>query len=142
MSMTDRDWIATTLFGEARGETTAGRLAVASVLHNRLVSRRWGASYEAVCTAPKQFSCWNANDPNLPLLKQIIERIEAGETWADPVLAECYWIADGLLSGALRPQVRQATHYYAAWMKQPPKWAKDGEFVGAIGQHLFFQHVA
>lgn len=139
--MTERDWIRLTIWAEARGSTTAGRLAVADVIRNRFRSGRWGRTYEAVCTAPKQFSCWNASDPNLVALKAIIVRIESGQTWTDPVLTECGWIADGVLSDAIRPQVKGATHYYAASMPQPPAWAKTGEFVAEAGGHLFFKSV-
>lgn len=140
--MTDRDWIALTLWGESRGESTTGRLAVASVLQNRLQSGRWGHTYESVCCAPKQFSCWNLEDPNLPTLKTMIAQIEAGTPPDDAVLRECYWIASGLIMQAIRPQVGQATHYFAATMKQPPSWAKSGEFVKQVGAHLFFDKVA
>jgi len=141
--MTDRDWIALTLWGEARGELTEGRLAVASVLRNRLKSGRWGTTYQAVCTAPKQFSCWNADDPNLPVLKDKIAEIAGnGEPAFDRTLLECYWIADGLLSGALLPQVGSATHYYSDTLSKPPAWASTGHLVEHIGHHLFFAAVA
>jgi len=140
--VTDKHWIALTIWGENRSGSTAGRLAVADVIRNRFTSGRWGGTYEAVCTAPKQFSCWNATDPNLVALKAIIVRIENGQTWADPVLAECEWIADGLLRDVIRPQFKERpTHYYAAAMPQPPSWAKAGTFVGERSGHLFFSGV-
>lgn len=141
--MTDRDWIALTLFGEDRGGSTAGRLAVADVIRNRVKSGRWGHTFESVCCAPKQFSCWNATDPNLVKLRAIIERVESGDGWADPILAECYWIADGFIEDVVLPQFHHSpTHYYASTIKQPPSWAKSGEFVGERDGHLFFARVA
>ncbi len=140
--ITDREWIALTLYGEARGLSTAARLAVADVLRNRLHTGRWGTTYDAVCRAPKQFSCWNGTDPNLVTLKALIVRIESGQPFREPVLAECEWIADGVLREVLRPQfASKPTHYYAASMNQPPAWAKTGAFAGNVGGHLFFSGV-
>src|SRR5262249_53568753 len=129
---------------ESRGEPTAGRLAVASVLKNRLKTGKWGQSYESVCTAKLQFSCWNPDDPNFPILQELKTAIDAnGEPPYIPVLAECYWVADGLLNGALTPQVASATHYYSNAMPQPPSWAKPpAQLVKAVGRHLFFSGVA
>lgn len=140
--MTDRDAIALTCYGEARGETTAGRLAVAWVLKNRLDAGRWGHSYEAVATMPQQFSCWNEGDPNRVVLLKKLADVQAGPMPVDPILRECYWIADGLLAGSIMPQVRHATHYYATWLKTPPEWAQYGTIVTTIGHHTFFEHVA
>ncbi len=139
--MTDRDWIALTLWGEARGENTAGRLAVASVLTNRAKSGRWGETYEAVVTAPKQFSCWNPTDPNRAELDEWMADLAASRPVSDTILLECYWIADGVLQGVLTPQVGHAMWYYAGSLAAPPKWALTAEFVRQVGQHRFFQNV-
>ena len=140
--MTDRDVLAATIWGEARGEPTAGRLAVASVIRNRLLAQRWGTTYRAVCLAPKQFSCWNVGDPNAPLLRRIFDSENRVEALRDPIVRECYWIADGVLGDCLLPQVRDAQHYYATWLAHPPTWAKTGRVVATIGQHVFLEGVA
>ena len=53
--------IALTLMAEARGETSEGRRAVASVIWHRAHERN--QTWEDVCLAPKQFSCWNDRGP-------------------------------------------------------------------------------
>lgn len=138
--MTDRDAIALTLFGEARGEGFAGRLAVACVLRNRLRSGRWGSTYESVCHARKQFSCWNANDPNRARLLSELERVQAGKPISN-VLRECYTLADVLLHEQTIRSVGDARHYYADSIA-PPKWAATGTLVASIGHHKFFEGVA
>jgi spore germination cell wall hydrolase CwlJ-like protein len=139
--MTDRDSLALTLYGEARGESTAGRLAVACVIQNRLRDGRWGASFEAVCFARKQFSCWNATDPNSAMLHEMAAAVLAGRP-SNRILRECYWIADGVLTKSLGPQVGKSTHYYATSMTTPPRWAKGVTPYAVIGHHRFFEGIA
>lgn len=139
--LTDREYLALTLYGEARGESLLGKIAVASVLRNRLEARRWGVTYASVCLAPLQFSCWNVNDPNLPLLRAIGNELTAGTVRDDAALRQCLWIADGLIGNGFDSNVDQATHYFATSMQTPPAWAATGTYVARIGAHLFFEHV-
>ena len=64
----DRDILARTLWGEARGEGFDGQIAVAWTIRNRVFDGKakswWGEGYAEVCLKPWQFSCWNQNDPN------------------------------------------------------------------------------
>ena len=137
--MTDRDVVALTIWGEARGESIEGKIAVACVIQNRLVDGRWGSTYPSVCQARKQFSCWNAGDPNRAKIQALEQALEGLQT-VEPVLDECLWVAEGLIAHRIRPRVKQATHYYAISI-QPPFWTKGGTFVETIGQHSFYQGV-
>lgn len=142
--MTDADVLALTLYGEARGEPIEGRIAVACCIRNRVTADLghdgkpdwWGEGYTGVCLAPKQFSCWNANDPNLAVLQQ-----KAGEFGRDPLLDECRWIANGVIDGVVRDRVGPATHYYEQHMRTPPKWAAGATLVARVSNHLFFMDV-
>lgn len=142
-TLSDRQAVALTLFGEARGESLDGQIAVASVLRNRLLDGRWGQSLTAVCLAPWQFSCWNEADPNRPLLLQLAQQLGAplSPDPIDPVLRRCLWIADGVVTGVLPSTVKRATHYYAVALRDTPRWAKTGSLVGRVGGHLFFERV-
>jgi N-acetylmuramoyl-L-alanine amidase len=125
-------WIpARTVWGEARGEGAAGMAAVAHVLANRLASKRWGPSLNAVCLWPYQFSCWLPGDPNLPKLIALPDD--------DATLALCAQAVDDAMSGAPDP-VGGATHYYAD-MIPPPGWARGLTPRAHIGHHLFFAGV-
>lgn len=139
--LTAQEYVALTTFGEARGEPLAGKLAVASVIRNRLHSGRWGPTYEAVCLAPKQFSCWNANDQNLPKLRQLADALSGGGTPTDRALRECLWIASGLVDDVFPSQVGSATHYFSSSMQTPPAWASGGHLVAVIGHHVFIEGV-
>ena len=134
--MSDRDSIALTIYGEARGEGFRGRLAVACVLRNRLKAQRWGLSYFSVCHYPKQFSCWNVTDPNRAKLLAL-----EGQPATDPILLECYTLADVLLNESTIKTLSDATHYYADSIA-PPKWAATGDLVASINHHKFFEGVA
>ena len=141
-TLTERDVIALTLWGECRGEPVEGLIAVACVLQNRLHDGRWGGTYERVCLASKQFSCWMATDVNHPKLQALVTAIQRGEVPANAALRTCYWIADGLLAQAIPPRVGRALHYYAAGMPIPPKWASTGHVFEQIGAHVFLEGVA
>ncbi len=68
----DRDILARTLWGEARGEGTAGQIAVARTIRNRVFDGKtnswWGEGYAGECQKPYQFSCWNKTDSNYQFL--------------------------------------------------------------------------
>lgn len=140
--MTELAAVALTLYGEARGESTTAKLAVASVIRNRVRAGKWGSSYVDVCHARKQFSCWNVGDPNREVLLGMAKRLEAGETPNDPALRECLRIASDLLDDAFPSTVGEARHYHAASMRVPPAWAAAGRLVARVGGHLFFAGVA
>ncbi len=138
--MTDRDVLLLTLYGEARGEGLAGKAAVAAVIRNRLTSGKWGRSYEAVCLAPSQFSCWwpSGGKANASTLQALKGQAERGALPDDPVLKACGWIADGCLAGAMPDETGGATHYFVTRSKVPA-WAQGELPTRVVGSHSFFR---
>ena len=61
--------VGLTLYGEARGEPIEGIVAVGCVIRNRV---KFEGSFYAVCLKPRQFSCWNQDDPNYSVLLNLI----------------------------------------------------------------------
>jgi len=124
------DIAARTIWGEARGETPEGRLAVAFVIRNRVKYGRWGMTPAAVCFANMQFSCWNPGDPNRRKM------LELSDT--DHVLELCMeaWLESARLSdtvgGALHYKVRNT---YA-------RWAEGSKPYVTIGHHEFYVGIA
>ena len=55
-----RTLLAKTIQAEAGGEDYEGKLAVGSVIANRVKDKGYGNSYENVILAPGQFSAWNS----------------------------------------------------------------------------------
>lgn len=126
------------IFGEARNQGIAGMLAVGSVVLNRVKRGGWfGSTVEEVILKPKQFSCFNQDDPNKPLLTAMLANFENFET--DAEVKECYWIAKGILDGYLRSNVGKATHYCR--FDCHPAWEKVMTYVCRVGVHQFFQEM-
>ncbi|MDP9709279.1 UNVERIFIED_ORG: spore germination cell wall hydrolase CwlJ-like protein [Pseudomonas fluorescens] len=134
----DRDVLARTLWGEARGESLAGKIAVAWTIRNRVFDGKtnswWGEGYAGVCQKPYQFSCWNKGDPNYPFLSGARE-IPFRE------LAQCRIAADQVIDGKVSDPTGGATHYYALSMKTPPAWAAKAKQTLLLGGHVFFRDV-
>ncbi|WP_322616998.1 cell wall hydrolase [Pseudomonas sp. BIC9C] len=134
----DRDILARTLWGEARGESLAGQIAVAWTIRNRVNDGKtkswWGEGYAGVCQKPYQFSCWNRNDPNFAYLsgaKQIPFR----------EFAQAQIAADQVMAGKVSDPTGGATHYYATTMSKPPTWIKGAKETLKLGRHIFFKDV-
>lgn len=130
-----RDVLARTVWGEARGEPEQGMLAVAQVVMNRVRARRgyWGNTVVEVCRKPFQFSCWNANDPNLPAMLTVDLR--------QPQFARALRVAGDALSGTVADPSRGATHYHSRWMSPFPRWVRGRRHCAAIGNHLFYDNI-
>ncbi len=121
VSEKDRDILARTLWGEARGESLAGQIAVAWTIRNRLNDGKdkswWGEGYAGVCQKPYEFSCWNRTDPNYEFLIGI-KQIQFRE------LAQARIVADQVIAGKMPDPTSGATHFYASTMSKAPTWVK------------------
>ena len=129
--------LARTIYGEARSqkEPTAGREAVAHVVMTRVLRKHLGDNtITKVCRHNKQFSCWNLDDPNRPV-------IVAANRGANPIFDQCYAIAEQVAQNQLADNTGGATHYYSETIA-PPNWAKPpAQRTTKIGSHLFFKNV-
>lgn len=126
----DVDTLARTIYGEARGESQAGKVAVAFVVINRVHGKAWfGRTIRGVCRKPWQFSCWNKSDPNRARL------LAADES--DPDFRDSKLAALAVVQGrAGADPTDGATHYHASYIS--PRWARDRLPVGCIGSHLYY----
>ena len=127
--MTDdqADYLARTIYGEARGEGIKGMQAVANVVMNRVKAGGWyGASVKDVVLKPKQFSCWNENDPNRAII------LAAN----DAQLAQARSIAEQAIAGTLPDITGGATNYHAKSIT--PYWAASMTKTATIGNHVFY----
>ncbi|MFN2581804.1 MAG: cell wall hydrolase [Candidatus Dormibacteria bacterium] len=139
----DREIVAVTLFGEARGQSAALRLGIGNVIRNRAHLRRQPA--RTVCLAPKQFSCWLAIDPNYAVVLDALRHLSTGGHLG-PVMRECLRLADGLLAETLRTNVGLSTHYYSPAAMVPrdrvPTWAQGRMPVTVIDGTRFYEGIA
>lgn len=117
------------LWGEARGESAAGKLAILCVVNNRVTG---GSTWKSVILAPKQFSSFNPTDPNRDKLLHAHE-IEPNSWAAIDAICELWE------SGATIDITEGADHYYAykvvtpAWGRGSPQWQETV----TIGNHCF-----
>ncbi|MGC2855987.1 cell wall hydrolase [Novispirillum sp. DQ9] len=137
-AMPVREVLARTLYGEARGESLAGKEAVACVILNRVAraqarggSHWWGRDVAGVCLKPWQFSCWNATDPNRDKLLSVTE--------SDRAFRACLDVADRALAGTLADSTRGATHYHTRTVT--PAWSRGRTPCAEVGAHVFYNDV-
>ena len=122
-------YLAKTIWGEARGESTKGQQAVANVIMNRVKKGGWyGATVEEVVLKPYQFSCWNDTDPNFEKL----QNLQAN----DPQLAGALQIAKKAYYGQLEDITGGAINYHAKSVN--PYWSKSMTKTATIGNHIFY----
>lgn len=131
---TDLDVLARTIWGEARGESAEGRIAVAWVIRNRLDRpHRFKPTIAAICQQARQFSCWNVTDPNREKLIRLDD--------SDHIFRECQDIAAEVLDGRTPDPTGGADFYYNPKLAAP-KWALGHEPCARIGHHVFFRGIA
>lgn len=128
------DVLARTLWGEARGEGSAGMEGVACTILNRVARAEkeggfwWGNTIVQVCQKPYQFSCWNRSDPNYKILQAVDE--------SDLYFASALRVARRAVAGTLSDSTNGATHYHADYIT--PYWAKGEKPCARIGRHVFY----
>ena len=142
----DLEALGRTIYGEARGESLIGKFAVGEVISNRVRSELWFSrsklkgiqnhTFEAVCRYPKQFSCWNENDPNHSLITDQWEKQNA-------VAGLCIFVAAVVIERInARVLAADTYHYISKSMKYPPSWTEKGQKIAEIGNHIFYRGIA
>ena len=130
--------LALCIYGEARGEPMASRLGCASVIMNRKKAGGWyGSTIRDVILKPKQFSCFNSNDPNYIGLMAIASNWERMYD-KDKALRECFSIAYAVVEGDMPDNVLGATHYKT--IKCVASWAASMQLVATLGHHEFYRN--
>lgn len=161
-ALTDRQAVALTIWGEARGESLEGRVAVGMIIKNRVRSKkRWSSDWRKVCHQRWQFSCWQRSggvsnhervmawaryfessasspfDPQEPPSSQMPD-VDDYQS-----IKECLYVADGVMQDWLVDKTRRADHYYSPSAMIPPgtepSWAKNKAPVAIIGRHHYYR---
>ena len=130
----DTALLAALIYGEARGETLVGKLAVACVVRNRVqYPRWWGDSWKSVISKKAQFSCMTPGDRNYDDVVRALE----GKFGNEISYRECRWAAVGAVEGWYKDITKGANHYHAKYVS--PAWAKGRKPLLQIGPHLFYK---
>ena len=135
LSLAEDHVLALTVFGEGRGESIEGKVAIANVIMNRLCDKRWPKTIASVCLQPLQFSCWNDEDPNSKVLLRKSKQGTGYDT--DIAWKECLFAARGVINRYVRDNTKGANHYHTKAIK--PSWAAKMERTAEIGNHLFYR---
>lgn len=144
--LTDSEIMALTIWAESRGEPLAGKIAVGTVILNRVEHRAWdGKTVKEVCLWPRQFSCFNDYDPQHGRIVKIASDFQSAME-NDKRLADCYLIATGLLKNILRPDEdivkSKCCQYLTTAAKDHCNWWQKMRFVKKIGAHEFYTDLA
>jgi spore germination cell wall hydrolase CwlJ-like protein len=122
-----RDVVAMTILGEARGEGKAGMYAVATVINQRAINRN--KTPKAVCLKAWQFSCWNKNDPNRKKLPTLLK--------THPMRHYAITLAQNIMK-LDRSYTKNADHYINKHSRKP-SWLRGAKPVRVIGNHAFYK---
>lgn len=151
----DANYLAATIWGEARNQGYEGMNAVGHVIKNRMEKGRWGETIKDVVLNRKQFSCWNEGDPNVALIKHMQEidnyiksKPEGFEQWlAEFKTSNDYreyqeWrrakqIAADIMNGKSDDVTNGALYYHTTGVN--PIWNKGQKVAAQIGDHLFYK---
>lgn len=131
----EKEVVARTAWGEARGEGRRGMAAVVHVIRNRADKGYFGGrTARAVALAPFQFSVWNSDDGN--------RRASLAVTTADPHYRVALELYDSVIllrdDSDVPPQVRSATHYFVTNTPRP-SWAQKIAHLGQYQAHSFYR---
>ncbi len=120
MSLSNLEALTRVVYGEARGESDKGKIAVAWTVKNRASKSGKSIAYEA--TKPSQFCCYS------------------GEMKETNAKEKCEKIAQETIDGQNSDPTGGATFFYSG--TKVPSWAKDKDPCAEIGKHKFFKDIA
>lgn len=124
--LTEDTLAALTVYLEARGESFAGKLAVAAVIRNRMNARYHSdGTVKGTVLRPYQFEPWLHLRPH-----QV--RFDPSKAGMRDSLLAWRLVQDG------RKIVKGALLFFNPRLVQPPMWAKRGIKVASIGAHEFY----
>jgi len=121
--------LATTVYLEARNQSTLGQQAVAEVALRRLESGRWGDSLCEVVLAPKQFAPTLVDDDFL---------IKNSKAWNRAVSVALHAQREWARPHTARRQVVPGADSFVVLTLAQPEWAR-GTPVAQIGDHTFYR---
>lgn len=111
--------LAKTIYFESASESKVGKIAIASVVLNRM--KEYSMSLKDVISQPDQFSYYGKKFT-----------ISDSKTFE-----ECRKIAELMLTGYYKDITGGATYYHSKKVK--PTWAKEKIMVATIDRHIFYR---
>jgi len=139
----DEILLARMLYGETGGKLSLEEtVAIANTAIRRSKDgKKWnGETLRGSILAPKQYSCFNGEDPMLPRLKNPYANNPKS-------FDRCLEIAEGIFNGKYQDTSKGATHYFNPKICSP-SWAKAMQKIGYLqtseGQsaHVFYKELS
>lgn len=128
----DEVLLARMIFGEARGESEQGRIAVAYSAVNRLQNqRRFGRNLHEVILRRSQYTCFNQGNANRIQLMDPL-RYDAAR------FRQCLQTARNVLGRRAADPTSGANHYFNP-NHANPSWADRMILTARIGNHNFYR---
>lgn len=122
------DILTGTIFGEARGEPTDGKIGVGLTVKTRVEHPGWwGRNWREVCLADRQFSCWADHNKDAIVEARNIN----SKLWKI-----CRSVAVDIYLGIVTNGLGKPTHYHATSVA--PQWTKRLVRLAQIGNHIFY----
>jgi len=119
--------LALNMYHEARGESYGGLQMVGEVTLNRVESSRYPDTICEVVYQRKQFSWTHSVKDHTPY---------ETDKWE-----ESLEIAEALIEGDIEYFDNGATHFLNPnKVKKMPRWARQFEVVGKVGNHVFYKY--
>lgn len=134
--------LATMVYGEARGESIKGQIAVAYTALNRANKARNKTVCDVVLQ-PKQYSIFNGNDELLAAATSLHIEPKQKNPIDQKSWAQALHVAQAVLKKSVVDPTNGATHYIADKVMKIkgykyPKWAFQYKQVAAIENHRFY----
>lgn len=135
----EKKCLATTIYGEARGENEIGMLAVAHSIMNRMSHERFPNGICKVVFQKGQYSIYNdktlrkiATSKSVPKFRNEMDR----NAWAMALT-----IAEKVLTNQSKDVTLGATHFYSlrTFAGSKPKWSKRMVKTKRIKNHAFYK---
>ena len=129
--VSDLEWLALTVWLEARGELWESKLGVAWTIMNRCQDR--GKSVPDTVLQAWQFSGWNTGDPN---------RLSLDEAQSSMLWYDCYKAACAAYFGLVADPTDGANHYMNVPLVMKvagklPSWWDETKVTKKLGRHTF-----
>lgn len=134
--------LAQNIYFESRGSSFADQAAVADVVLNRVGDRRYPDTICKVVRQGKYMPSWKDQTKLIPVRNQC-----QFSWWCDgksdyPTNKEAWAKAQQIAYMMIKYQeyrglTEGATHYHADYVN--PKWARNLQLVGRIGEHIFYR---
>ena len=146
LNLDENQILALCIWGESRGESIAGKIAVLNIILNRSKSKykyfrdkhleKTYSLIHSIILKKYQFSCFLTNDPNYKHLIELAQAMKQGVTLGT-ILQEIHTICK--VKEFLIDNTKGANHYFAKSISLP-SWSKNMTYTLSIDNHVFYRY--